>query len=189
MSDNTAQAAFRQDEAADRKKSAEEKTKFLEKRIMIDRQLGRSRNGSWQFLRRNADLAFEDFAERIGTPRDRPARDQVLPLSARGTRSTFADWSAFRDDASLHPARTPRRHVARSSSSPASSTPRNLPCTESFKCIPDPRWKEIFSRSAKEFKKAVQLEKLYAQKMFAYKGEQVSRKRIELNTPRAAKGD
>eukprot|EP00960_Hanusia_phi_P012742 372507-Hanusia_phi.AAC.3 len=156
--------------------------------MFMDDMLGRSRHGSWQFLRRNSDLTYDDFAERILTPRSLPSRDRIFPLSARGTRTSVVEFAAFGDDETIlqHPAATPS-HPEAGQSSPASSPRQSLRCTTSFKCIPDPRWKQIFSRSAKEFEKAVQLEKRYTQMMLAYKGEQISRKRIELNTPRGAK--
>jgi hypothetical protein len=59
-----------------------------------------------------------------------------------------------------------------------------LKCHQSFKCQPDPRWKDRFRETALELKKAMDLERAYADRMGSYGGKQISRARVQLNTPR-----
>ena len=59
-----------------------------------------------------------------------------------------------------------------------------LKCGVSFKCQPDPRWKDIFRHTALEMKNAVELDRAYTERMSSYCGKQVSNARIQLNTPR-----
>ena len=59
-----------------------------------------------------------------------------------------------------------------------------LKCHQSFQCQPDPRWKDRFRETALELQKAMDLERAYADRMGSYGGKQISRARIQLNTPR-----
>lgn len=59
-----------------------------------------------------------------------------------------------------------------------------LRCGESFKCQPDPRWKEIFRTTILEMKQTVELEREYVESMTKYSGKQISKARVQLNTPR-----
>ena len=59
-----------------------------------------------------------------------------------------------------------------------------LKCHQSFKCQPDPRWKDRFREAALELQKATDLERAYADRMGSYGGKQISRARVQLNTSR-----
>lgn len=59
-----------------------------------------------------------------------------------------------------------------------------LRCGVSFKCQPDPRWKDLFQATALDMKQAVELELLYVERMSTYSGKQMSRARVQLNIPR-----
>jgi hypothetical protein len=61
-----------------------------------------------------------------------------------------------------------------------------LKCNQHFKSQPDPRWKDRFRETALELQKVADLERTYAERMSNYSGKQISRARVQLNTPRDA---
>ena len=80
-------------------------------------------------------------------------------------------------------------HTAREGQAPADGDEKApaqmlLKCNYRFKSQPDPRWKDRFRETALELQKAADLERSYAERMSSYGGKQISRARVQLNTPR-----
>ena len=59
-----------------------------------------------------------------------------------------------------------------------------LRCGVTFKCQPDFLWKDKFKATALELQQVVEIERKYNERMSSYYGKQITKARVQLNTPR-----
>ena len=59
-----------------------------------------------------------------------------------------------------------------------------LRCGVTFNCQPDFRWKDVFKAAALDLQEVARFEHEYTKRMRSYRGSQISKARVVLNTPR-----
>jgi len=145
--------------------------------------------------------AFEIGARRPASARPaeqsatwRPAGENLLVdvnssprLSVRSVWTKEAELQPFIESATGTPhsvLAAYREELAPDDSDEHKQEKAMLRCGVSFKCQPDPRWKDLFRATALDMKQAIELEQLYAERMSTYSGKQMSKARVQLNTPR-----